>query len=55
MWLQTPTVFWLGEESFLSPVECISINDAIQTAQAIVPEPIAFEVEKATEKLERHK
>jgi hypothetical protein len=45
------------EESFLSAVE--GVNDVrqteIQTEEPLVPEPNAFEVKMATEKLKRHK
>jgi len=59
-WLQTPTVFWLQlEESFLSTIERTWLNDGrqcgIHTAEPLVPEPSAFEVEMAIEKLKRHK
>ena len=57
IWLQASTVFWLVEESFLSVVE--GFNDVrqteIQTGEPHVPEPNAFEVKMATEKLKRHK
>ena len=60
IWLQTATVFWLGEGN-ISP-SCwmyMGLNDGrqmeIHTAEPLVPEPSAFEVELATEKIKRHK
>ena len=56
IWLQTRTVFWLGEGT-ISPSCWMyrGFNDArqmeIHTAEPLVPEPSAFEVELATEKI----
>jgi len=57
---QTPTVFWLGGEtifrSFLNVRGVIDVRQTeIHTAESLVPEPSAFEVELAIEKLKRHK
>jgi hypothetical protein len=45
------------EEPFLSAVQCTRHSDIkqieIQTAEPLVPEPSAFEVQMATEKLKR--
>ena len=47
------------EEPFLSAVECTWGYDVgqreIHTAEPLVPEPSALEVEMAVEKLKRHK
>jgi hypothetical protein len=49
------------EESFLSAIECTvhGVNDVreteVHTAQPLVPEPSASEVQVAIEKLKRHK
>jgi len=60
IWLQTHTVVWLHlEESFLSSIERTWLNGIrqteIHTAEPLVPEPNAFELEMAIEKLKRHK
>jgi hypothetical protein len=56
-WLQTPTVFWLGIFSPLLNIQ--GINDVrqteVHTAEPLVPEPSAYEVEMAIVKLKRHK
>jgi hypothetical protein len=46
------------EETFLSAVQCIWDSDIrqtkiVHTAETLVPEPIAFEVEMAIEKLKK--
>ena len=47
------------EELFLPAIDLHWVNDikhtAIHTAEPLVPEPSAFEVELATENLESHK
>jgi len=44
------------EEPFLSAVHCADVRQTkIHTAEALVPEPSALEVEMAFEKLRRHK
>ena len=47
------------EEPFLPTIECTWFNDVrqkeIHTAEPLVPQPSAFEVEMATEKIKRHK
>jgi len=59
IWLQTPTVFWLGEGT-ISPryLMYMGINDVrpteIHTAGALVPESSASEVELAIERLKIH-
>jgi hypothetical protein len=57
IWLQTPTVFWLGGGTiFLSCsiyVELVMLHNivCIHTAEPPVPGPSAFKVEMAIEKL----
>ena len=60
IWLQTPTVLWLGGRNHFS--QSLNVNGVsdveqteIQTAEPLVPEKSAFEVEMATGKLKRHK
>jgi hypothetical protein len=60
IWLRTPTVIWLQvEEPFLSTIERTWLNyvrqTEIHTAELLMPEPSAFEVETASEKLKRHR
>jgi len=59
IWLQTATVFWLGEASILSAVHCTWGSNVrqteIHTVEPPVPELSAFEVEMAIEKLKSHK
>jgi hypothetical protein len=47
------------EEPFLSAIECTWVHDVrqreIHTAEPTVPQPSAFEVEMAIEKIKRHK
>jgi len=47
------------EEPFLPTVECTWVNDVrqteIHTTEPLVPQPSAFEVEMAIEKIKRHK
>ena len=49
------------EKPFLSPIECTvhGVNDVRQTevdsAERLVPEPSAFEIKMAIEKLKRYK
>jgi len=58
IWIQTPTVFWLGGETnpFSQLFNVHRVNDVrqteIQRAEPLVPESNAFEVEIAVEKLE---
>ena len=57
--LQTPTVFWLGGGTFfallLNENGVNDVREAVHTAESLVPEPRAFEVEMAIKKLKRHK
>ena len=57
--LQTPTVFCEVEEPFSQLLNVIGVNDVrkteIHTAEPLMPEPSAFEVEMAIGKLRRHK
>ena len=59
--LQTPTVFWQdeGRNPFSQLLNVHGFNDVrqteIHTAEPLVLEPSAFEIEKAIEKLKRHK
>ena len=57
--MQIPTIFVLVGKLFFSSVEYTWVNDARQkelhTAEMLVPEPSAFEVELATEKLKSYK
>jgi len=59
IWLQTPTVFWLWRNHFSQLLNVYEVNDVkwteINTAEPLVPEPSAFEVELAIEKLKSHK
>jgi hypothetical protein len=60
IWLQTHTVFWLGGRTifffFLMNVGVSDVRQTeIHTAEPLVPEPNAFEVEMAIEKLKTHK
>jgi len=59
IWLQTPTVFWLGGGTISQLLNVHGVNDvrqtAIHTAEPLVPETCAFEFEMAIEKLNRHK
>jgi hypothetical protein len=59
IWLQTPTVFWLGGGIIFSAIECTWDNDVkqteIHTAESLVPEPSDSKFEMAIEKLKRHK
>jgi len=58
IWLQTPTIFWLGGGTIsLSNVQAVSVvrQAELHTAQPLVPEPSRFEVELAIEKLKIHK
>ena len=59
IWLLTPTIFWLGGVIvFLQLLNIHEVNDDRQTeictAESLVPEPTASEVEMAIEKLKRH-
>jgi hypothetical protein len=56
IWLQTPTVFWLGG-GIISPTSCNDVNTDRNThrAEPLVPEPSAIEIELAIEKLKSHK
>jgi len=51
MWLQTPTAFWLGGGTISLSYNIGHIE--IPTAQPLMPEPSAFEVEMAIEKLKK--
>ena len=56
IWLQNPTVFWLGEGTIsLSYLNIHKVNDVrqteIHTAEPLVPESSASEDELAIEKL----
>jgi len=59
IWLQTPTVFWLDggtiSPSYLVYMGLMILGRQIHTAEPLVPEPSASEVELATEKLKNHK
>jgi hypothetical protein len=59
IWLQTPTVFWLGGGTISLLLIGHRVIDVRQTetltAQTLVPEPSAYDVEMATENLKRHK
>ena len=60
IWSQAPTVFWLGGGT-ISPLllNVHGVHDVRQTethtAEPLVPEPSAFEVDLAIEKLKSHK
>jgi len=49
--LKTPTVFWLGGGNGVNDVR----QTEIHTAKPLVPEPSAFDVELAIEKIKSHK
>jgi len=59
-WWQTPILLWLGGGT-ISPSysTCMGVKDVgqaeIHTAEPLVPEPSAYEVELAIEKLKSHK
>ena len=60
IWLQTPTVFLLGGGTiFFQLLNLHGVNDVrqteIHTTEPLVPEPSAFEVLLAIEKLKSHK
>jgi len=59
IWLQTPTVFWLGGGTIYLISNTGGANGVrqreIDTAEALVSEPSTFEVELANEKLKSHK
>ena len=60
-WLQTPTELWLGggTKNFSQLINVHGVKDVgqveISTADPLVPEPSAFEVELAIDKLKSHK
>jgi hypothetical protein len=58
IWLQIPTVFWLGRATISLGLNVLGVNDIrqteVHTAEHLLPEPSAFEVEMAIEKLKRH-
>jgi hypothetical protein len=59
MWLQIPTVFWLGGGTIsLRYLIYMGLNNVMQaelhTAEPLAPEPSAFEAELAIEKLKSH-
>jgi len=60
IWMQIATIFGLGVENYFSQLLNIhGFNDVRQTelhtAETLVPEPSAFEVQLAIEKLKSHK
>ena len=59
IWLQTPTAFWLGGGTVSPRLNVHGINDVRQTethtAEPLIPEPSASELELAIEKLKIHK
>jgi len=59
IWLQTPTVFWLGGGTISQLLNIHGVNDVrqteINTAEPTVPEPSAFEVALAIEKIKSNK
>ena len=59
IWLETLTVFWLGGGTISQPLNIHGVNDVrqreIHTAEPLLPEPSAFEVGLAIEKLKSHK
>jgi hypothetical protein len=60
VWLQTPTVFWLGGGTTVSQLLNVhGVNDVrqteIHTADPLVPELSTFEVEMVIEKLKSKK
>ena len=56
IWLQTPRVFRLGGGNiFLTYLMYVGLMTEIRTAEPLVSEPSAFEVEMTTEKLTRRK
>ena len=56
--MQAPTVLWLGGGIISQLLNMHEVNDVrqreIQTAEALVHEPSAFEVQTAIEKLKTH-
>jgi len=59
IWLQTPTVFWLGGRIISLLLNVHGVNyvrqTEIGTAEQVVSEPSVFELEMAVEKLKSHK
>jgi hypothetical protein len=59
IWLQTPTLFWLGGRILYLPLNAHGVNyfrqTEIRTAEQLVPELSVFELEMAVEKLKSHK
>ena len=60
IWLQTPIVLWLGggtiSPSFFNIREVNVVKqEELRTAEPLVPEPSAFEVELVIEKLKSRK
>jgi len=59
IWLQTPTVFWLGGGTISLILNTRGVNGVwqreIHTAEKLVSEPSTLEVELAIEKLKSHK
>jgi hypothetical protein len=59
IWLQTPTVFWLGRGTVSLLLIGHRVIDVRRTetltAQPLVPQPSAYDVEMAIEKLKRHR
>ena len=58
IWLQTHTIFWLWRNHFSQLVSVRVVSDLrqkeIHTAQQLVPELSAFEIEMAIEKIKSH-
>ena len=54
IWLQTATIFWLGRGIISLSYRVYMEQNEIHTAQPLVPEPSAFVVEMAIEKLKRN-
>ena len=54
IWLQTATILWLGRGIISLSYRVYMEQTEIHTAQPLVPEPSAFVVEMAIEKLKRN-
>jgi hypothetical protein len=59
IWLQTPTVFWIGGSTislcYWMYLGLMALGRQIYTAEPLVPELNVFEVELVIEKLKSHK
>ena len=59
IWLQSPTIFWLGGRIISLLLNVHGVNyirqTEIRTSERIVPEHSVFELEMAAEKLKSHK